>query len=202
MTLDKMKIAVWKLTRNMDKIATMLSCSNKSVRQTAMETINKFVANSEKKYSILEQALGNSSYDVRIWAVQALGQLDDKRAIDPLLRMLKNGYSPAGEALERLGASKEQMINAYIAVVSSNNIAVSSDIVAVSEAINSLADLGDKRAIKPLLGQLQNGHSDVRSSAETALAKLGTGKEQLVDGYIAVLSSALCANISETLPTQ
>ena len=113
--------------------------------------------------------------------VEELGKSGDKRAIGPLLRLLNSESSVcerAEEALYELGASPEQIFERYM------QISPSWSRDAIRHAARRLAEMGDKRALEPLLGAL-----GTRScvSVESALMKLGASKEQMIQGYLKVL---------------
>jgi len=78
-----------------------------------------------------------------------------------------------------LGVSKEQLFSIYIAAFSSGTVS------ARGIAAQSLGDLGDKRAIEPLLEMLKA--EEVPSLAAEALTKLGSSSE-VIDFYLSVLS--------------
>jgi len=118
--------------------------------------------------------------------IERLGVLGDKRAIGPLVELLTfdhNGVRACvNNNLEKLGAGKEEMVRGYISALS---FRVGNGRI---DAAKRLGDIGDRRAIIPLLGLLKDRESDARSSAEQALTKLGAINE-VIDVYLDVLRS-------------
>jgi len=96
---------------------------------------------------------------VRKLSIERLGQLGDKRAIEPLLGMLKSEYKEAEIALAKLGASKEQMFNGFITVLSLESAS------ARKNAVVKLGDFRDKRAIEPLRGILTSKFPNIGMGA-------------------------------------
>ncbi|MCB9757260.1 MAG: HEAT repeat domain-containing protein [Candidatus Omnitrophica bacterium] len=114
-------------------------------------------------------------------AVIYFGRKGFKGTIPSLLKLLGHPNLQfrfdAGEILVELGVTKEQMVDAYIAALGSDNI---------SGVIQKLGELGDARAIESLLPLLSgSNYVDV----ETSLIKLNATKDQMVDGYMMVLGS-------------
>jgi len=95
----------------------------------------------------------NANVNVCVAAASALGELGDRRAVEPLINALAESSSDvrksAARALEKLGATKEQLFEGYLKALSSSNSDVRED------AAEALGELGDKRAIKPLEKILQ-----------------------------------------------
>ena len=197
-------------------LLSKLKDCNPKVRSSAEVTLSKLGASKEQIFNGYMTAVSEGqNANARINAVNKLGDLGDKRAIEPLLRMLEDRdcYTFVETALAKLRASKEEMADAYSMATSSKNweakknaekklvdlgdkraiwtllgMLNDKDKGVRNNAVKKIVNLGDKSAIEALLGMLKDEDNDVRSSAEAALAKLGAGREQLVDGYIAVLS--------------
>ncbi|MFH1552889.1 MAG: hypothetical protein ABID83_04545 [Candidatus Omnitrophota bacterium] len=184
--------------------------SDENMCKNAEEALKKLGATKEQMVDGYIAALASPYIFTISNAVEALGELGDKRAIEPLLKELascshsyreaeglrhatqyKYLYEYAEESLEKLGASKEQMVDRYIAVLLRKGAA------AKENAAKALGNLGYKRAIEPLLEQLSDKY--MYKVAEEALKKLGASKEQILDGYIAALSSNACIKAAEAL---
>lgn len=112
--------------------------------------------------------------------IQKLGELGDARAIEPLLPFVgSSNYHYAQEALEKLNVTKEQMVDAYIAALGKDHATIN--------AIQKLGELGDVRAIEPLLPLLSgSNYTDV----ETALEKLNVAKDKMINQYRRVATSS------------
>lgn len=114
--------------------------------------------------------LKSENKDVRIAAIEALGNLGDKRAVELLIERLGDreiGVRRAvAEALKKFGVSKEQMVNGYINALKSDY----SD--ARGEAADELGVLGDERAVDPLIESLRDGKAGGLFSAGKALVKI------------------------------
>ncbi len=137
---------------------------------------------------------------VREAAVEALGKLGDKRAVGPLLKMLSDGFSRITvRALEELGVSRTRMAGAYDEFITA---LLSGDPPDRRIAAEILGELGDKRAIGPLLEKLSDEEKPVRRAAAESLKKLGAAETQMPDGYIKALSSSdetVCMEAAEAL---
>jgi HEAT repeat protein len=99
--------------------------------------------------------LRDDSDSVRRIAVEALGDLRDQRAIEPLATIISEGrlVTEANNALKRLGADKETILQA-------NQIALrSGSTQSIIEAVKVLGALGDKRVIPLIEGLLHDQQS-------------------------------------------
>src|SRR5208283_1374561 len=149
--------------------------------------IESYIA--KQDYVSLVRLLQDDDGCVRYYSLERLSQLGDRRAIQPVLEMLKGSYhnlEHAERVLRILGATKEQMVDCYLAFLPS---VMSRE---RERAIKMLVTLGDKRAIEPLLGLLSDTsvwRVSFCSLVEDALAQLGASKEQMINGNVAALSS-------------
>ncbi|HSA31335.1 MAG TPA: sugar nucleotide-binding protein, partial [Candidatus Omnitrophota bacterium] len=147
-------------------------------------TIKQYLTNQQLVDAYIE-ALGSSQSSVVAQARIKLVELSDAKAIEPLLKALAKHPSPETEsAIKKLGASNEQLVDAYIQMLQS---------IWVSQASIRLGELGDTKAIEPLLKALIEYASP---ETESALKKLGVSNEQLVDAYIQALPSDRTAQTS------
>jgi HEAT repeat protein len=181
-------IESWASTGNIARITALLGDPNQTVDKAAIETLAKLGASPTQMadgYLAVLSSTAQSYY--KSHAIDELRKLGDKRAVKPLLNFLNHGdvhvRTSAHLALESLGASKQQMLDRNFAAASSKDLHVRQN------AVWELAGGGDKRAIEPLLVMLGDSEKRVRSMAETFLVQLGASNEQIVNGYIAVLSS-------------
>jgi hypothetical protein len=176
----KTRIEAWKLTGNVDKIATMLGDEDASVRQSAEAALIKLGASRERMVDGYIAALSSEYLKARNNAAEKLGDLGDKRAIEQLMRRWKYfGFRIIEEALEKLGASKEQMFPLYISELYKNSRYVA----------KKLGDLGDKRAIGPLLELLSYDLKEPFYTSGYATFPYNDWAEQIRFVIIMVLSS-------------
>jgi hypothetical protein len=117
----------------------------------------------------IKNALGDEDESVRSSAADALGELGDLRAVEPLLTALEDEdesvRSSAADALGNLGDPKavEPLLTA---------LGDEAYIVRYFAGY-ALRNLGDPRAVEPLLTALEDENERVRSSAAHALGNLG-----------------------------
>jgi HEAT repeat protein len=108
------------------------------------------------------------TYVVRKDAAQALGQLGDVRAVEPLITALTDGdrtvREAAAQALGQLGDVRavEPLITAL----------TDSATTVRETAAQALGQLGDVRAVEPLMAALTDGDTTVREVAAASLGKL------------------------------
>jgi HEAT repeat protein len=113
--------------------------------------------------------LSNGSFQQRWTAADALGDIGDPRAVEPLVAALENrNPSPAvresaAAALVKIGAPAVEPLIALLSSRSSARL----------HAAEVLGNIGDPRAVEPLTGALENGPPPLRRRAEAALEKLG-----------------------------
>jgi HEAT repeat protein len=156
-------------------------------------------------------ALKHRSEEVRIWAVEALGQLGDRRVVEPLINILENNYSVIrSRATTALGQLGRPAIAPLLAALRDEKIQVRTGAIEAltqlgelaleplktalgdeddrvrSSAATVLGQLGDNRAVEPLMAALNDKDGPVRYTAARALAKLRDSRA--VEPLINVLS--------------
>jgi HEAT repeat protein len=133
---------------------------------------------------------------------QTLGRLHDHRVVEPLIALLQFHSNEAAEdyaqpldqlhdhrVAKPLMASLEYLWRRYLkrgnwrarrvaAAVPGQRADVPKDpnVSVRAAAANGLGELGDTRAVEPLIAALKDSASDVQSSAVRALAKLGDAR--------------------------
>jgi hypothetical protein len=133
-------------------------------------------------------ALRDVEPQVRCLAVEALGTLNDRRAVDPLIALLKDeSYESHRDrhyvqrrtigALADLGDARA--VQPLIPFLAEDNWALAMD------AAKALGQLGDAQAIESLAGALQHEIDFVREAAAWALGNLGD--EGVVEALIDTL---------------
>jgi hypothetical protein len=142
-----------------------LGDENWLVREAATSALEKINPNwhttEEAKRQVPEfiAALGDKISDVRKAAASALGKIGDKRAVEPLIVALED-YS-CTSAIEPL-----------IAVFGERVFRGRDSCVRIAAAW-ALGEIGDERAVEPLISALGDKISDVREAAASALGKIG-----------------------------
>jgi len=98
--------------------------------------------------------------------VEALGEIKDPRAVEPLIENLKDDYAcdESAVALKRIGG---RTVDQLILALKSENPLMR------ERAAYALGYIEDQRAINPLKELLKDENEDVRNSAERALGILG-----------------------------
>ena len=156
-------------------------------------------------------ALKHSNKDVRSGAAKALGKIGDARAVEPLIATLKDSdvhtYPAAAYALDEFGwqAGKDEVSAAYWIGKQNWGECVKLGAVAVEPLIVSLkvdhpyvrmfvaeilGQMGDPRAVEPLIAALTDSESgaSIRDSAAKALGKIGDARA--VEPLIAALKDS------------
>jgi hypothetical protein len=108
----------------------------------------------------------NSS--VRIGAARALGNINDTRAVEPLILALKDNNSGVriGAAWALGNINDTRAVEPLILALKDNNSSVR------SIAAMALGNINDKRAVEPLILALKDNDCDVRSVAAIALGNI------------------------------
>lgn len=135
------------------------------------------------------------------WASKTLGKIGDRRAIEPLISVLKNekeGYSRL-EIVSTLGKFRDRRATEALLDAlndtwyggSSGNYGYGSIAIlpVVGKAAWALGELGDSRAVEPLINTaiIKVADMDLRENASIALGKIGDSKTvELMMGYLKV----------------
>ncbi|MGZ7049223.1 MAG: HEAT repeat domain-containing protein [Methanobacterium sp.] len=137
-----------------------------------------------KSVRSLINALDDDEWHVRKYAADSLGRIGDVRAIRPLVNTLND---PDGDvrwrAVVALGKMKNAAVEPLINALESNDWKIRGRVAEV------LGNIGDKRAIEPLINALvglnKDGNKYVRGRAAEALGKMGD--ERAIDPLIAAM---------------
>lgn len=135
------------------------------------KAINALVQLGDVSVGPLLRVLSNTQGWVCYAAAEALGQLGDVRAVDPLIKILgeyrqgQEGHA-AVKALGKLGDLRA--LEPLIKALGNNALA--------ADAAEALGQLGDKRALEPLLAALQSTAYNVPEAALGALGQLGDAR--------------------------
>ncbi|MGD9014793.1 MAG: HEAT repeat domain-containing protein, partial [Candidatus Omnitrophota bacterium] len=115
--------------------------------------------------------LSNSNPRVREAACQALGELGNKGAIPALIKASCDSdqrvRESAFQALEKLDATKEEMLAGYLEATENP------DSVVRCFACQALGNIGDQRAVPKLIDKLNDPDPHVRQASAEALGNIG-----------------------------
>ena len=136
------------------------------------------------------ELLQDDSINVRNAAIQALGDLNDDRAVKPLVEIAKNDpeqevRQSAFRVLRELASGSQLLFDIAIAALDDTSPDVR------VQATRILGDFKDERAIDPLLRCLSNQSWSVRFSAENSL--YSQGKRVVPDLIQILLQDSLLA---------
>lgn len=141
----------------------------------------------------------NTYKAARYQVVEALGQIGDKRAVEPLLGAFYNDSDVRGSAATALGKLNDvRAVNSLIATLQKDN-----DFFKRKDAAMALGQFHDPHAQQALIAALQDdsgikGYGTVRTTAAEVLGKIGD--EQAMEPLIALLrNEAMQAAAAEAL---
>lgn len=167
-----------------ENLLAKLGASRRKIVKGYIEVLSSRRMQNSLRYEV--EAVRIEALETLAAVIKRLATLGDKRAMRPLAKLLAMN-SPGirvcvREALEQLATDKKAIVNANISALSSKLANARVD------AAKKLENLGDRRAIRPLLKLLQDEEGSVRTSAQTALTKLGA-TEEVIDIYLGILRS-------------
>jgi HEAT repeat protein len=117
-------------------------------------------------------------------AAEALASFREKRAIPDIIEMLEDDYAreAAGKALLKFGKDAVLPLTETLSqpnyTPSRNETSLS--VERRSEAARLLGEIGDPRAIHPLLKRLEDEQKEVRLSAALSLLEIGANRDEIV----------------------
>lgn len=136
----------------------------------------------------LIETLQNTDPYLQEFAISALGEIKDPRAVSPLIAMLKesNNHIPVYKALVNIGEPSVVMLIETLQ---------DGDIEAAGYAAKALGEIKDARAVEPLISALNNEDFYYRDWVATSLGQIGDPKaiEPLITslkGYYAAIQDA------------
>lgn len=122
------------------------------------------------------EEIGWAEWPLRYFAIQALGEIGDPRAVGPLSNLLKSGdtnLTDLRQAIEALGEIGDvEAVDPLIQVLVGDDRKGDPDFLQ-SKAAKALGKIRDKRAVDPLIHALEDGSCHVREVAAEALAEIG-----------------------------
>jgi len=158
---------IQKLEKNKNVEGLLKSLDNIEYRSDAKDALIRV---GEPAVEPLIGMLNDDERDLRILAIESLGEIGDERAVEPLIEALNDEEwqmrKLIAQALGDLGDKKavepliDVLLNDYYEGVR----------VAAAE---SLGEIGDERAIDSLIEALYDVDPDVRDQAEEALVQIG-----------------------------
>ncbi|RPJ53886.1 MAG: HEAT repeat domain-containing protein [Methanobacteriota archaeon] len=176
-------------------LIAMLRDKNRSIREAAAESLQRIGTPAVES---LCQALNDENVHVRANAIVVLGKIGDRRATESLCRTLAADRELARYAAEALGdlrdtAALEPLIQALKQcegaarakaaealgkmgsrrAVESLILALDTDIEAGAAAAEALGRIGDPRAVRHLESALRADREEIRHQAERALEAMG-----------------------------
>ncbi len=158
------------------------------------------VAKLESRQNVdgLVRALGDEDPEIRVQAARALGELADRRAVEPLIAALedRDTEAAAARALSRIGAPAVEPLVRVMREKGKGTragdslrgitdpLAVEPLVVALgdsdpsirADAACALGKIGDPSAVEPLLGALQDPHRLVADWSAEALGRIGDAR--------------------------
>lgn len=139
-------LAELKVTQAVEPLIAALADEDKGMRADAVQALG-VIGDTRAREPIFHLFCHDTEY-VRAAALLALARLHDGRVFDTLMNTLTRRETPPG--IRGLPVAMEK-----------------------AQAIRGLMDLGDQRAVEPLLALLEKEDSYVRTTSIEALAKLG-----------------------------
>ena len=130
-------------------------------------------AQKEDRVSSLIKQLNDRDWRVRCRAVEMLGKIGDRRAVESLIMVLRLGQGEyirevAAQVLGRIG--DRRAVEPLIKALKDRSRHIR------RRAAQALGKIGDKSAVAPLIEALADGDSEVRKSAAEALSRI-TGED-------------------------
>jgi HEAT repeat protein len=151
-----------------NKLIVDLKDENPNIRSDAAEQLGK-TGNSHAVVPLTTVLETDNVWSVRKWAAWALGEINDRRAFDPLIRALQHMdwiiRVKAAEVLGKIGDSSA--VEPLISALQDENSYV------YSQVTWALGEICDDRAVIPMIEALRKEIPAVRINAAIALGKIG-----------------------------
>jgi HEAT repeat protein len=178
-------------SRAVNAIVGSLRDTHARVRESASDALTR---NASSDVTVLAAALDGADDQTRERLVTILGNTGDARAVEPLIAAFRDGSgnvrSAAGQSLEKLGG---------LAVDSLLLSLKDPDEEVRRHSATTLGNIGDARALGPLVDALGDGDWSVRRASAEALGKLGDA--QAVDALTGVLTGDVDEDVSAAAAT-
>ena len=162
-----------------EQVAQLLQGNETGVRMAAVEILKKI---GSYNLEIITGLLDDENEDIRVYACEILGSIQDKNAIPYLIKKLseenENVRNTACIALGEI--NDEQAVDALLG-------ALKDDEWIKFSAIYGLGKIGSKRAIAPLIDVFENDEEEVSLVACEVLVDIGDG--EILDQILVILKT-------------
>jgi HEAT repeat protein len=149
-----------------ERLVRDLDSPDYKIRRNAARDLGK--SGDMRAVPLLTRMLADKTISVKTSAVKALGRLHDSRAIQTLIGMLADSHChvhrPAHEALRSFGI---EAVPALCAALDNENWYV------VLAACTLLGEIGDPRAVDPVIRIMEHPRLEIRRKAINTLGELG-----------------------------
>ena len=162
--------------KNLKPLLEATKQGHTEVRLFAIKEVSKLVASSPggppasdpSVFSHLIVLLADKEKDVRVAAVQALGEIGDEKAIDPLIATLNDEEVLVRERAARaLGRFRQgTVVDALTDTLKKDDTAL------VIAACESLGQIGNNKAVEPLVKLMGREEAKIREASAVALGRL------------------------------
>lgn len=171
--LNVQEDATWALVRigsaAVPPLIEVLADGNPAMRHNAAHALGKI--GDAGAVDALVQALSDDDPTVRLKAAFALGQIGDTRAVEPLLRLLDDSSKEVrwtvAEVVGQFGESAVMLVSGVLQ---------HHDVEARELAASILGEIGDPRAVEPLVQALIDSEWQVRFAVVNALGDIGDNR--------------------------
>ena len=170
-------------------IEALIAAADTQMGNLLDEIQNALVKTGEPAVEPLIQALAHKSFQVRDTAVEVLGRIGNRRAVEPLLALAKSEKDMRTDALvavHRIGDPRGIDL-----LVEALDVDGEQAFTSIS-AVYGLGATHDVRAVDPLLRCLSQSGSFDRSAAVEALA--GIPDARAVDGVLMMMRNEACSD--------
>lgn len=170
--LEKITMFEWEAEEIMSKDVSLFTNEKTEIKENQQQTPDIDVSQLVRIFEMLK----NKDWRVRTEAAKILGEIKDKRALEPLIKALcdenSNVRFKARSALKKIDPSwretetAKKLVPFFIQALSNKNAEVR------EEAARVLGEIGDKRAVEPLIKALGDKYLEVRSAAVFSLGNI------------------------------
>lgn len=153
---------------NLPYISEGLKDPSPEVRRVAVEALRGGCANALSALDMLEPCLVDESVEVRLAAIDVLGNCPEPEATEFLLKAVQDSDPwVRARCAESLGARKDESVAPQLAELLQDD-----QTLVVIKTIDALADMGGEVAFKYLLPMVNHPEFEVQAAAESALDRI------------------------------
>lgn len=150
---------------SVDTLITAMKEGDTEVRENAAKTLESLGTIAVPHFI---GALQDAKWYVRERAAEGLGTLEDRRAIQPLIKLLEDeNFRVQQKTCWALGKMGDEAVLPLLAILNNRGAKIR------AEAANALGDLRDIRAVEPLTAALREHNPRLRAGAAEALGNIG-----------------------------